>query len=411
MRIRLLMRIVSSGLAVLALSGASVIIEGGSGASSSAEANTFHTLVWQPSGQPMQFPDTTLGTYSTNIGGPFILSNWGPTSDTINLTTGLSLSGPGADDYVIAPGGCGHFGGSTFVLVSGQSCALDISFSPGALGDRSATLAIQGSADTSPAVVTLKGMGAIGYYQVDAHGKVAHTGDAGYFGDAGSLNLHKPIVAITPTGDNGGYWLAASDGGIFNYGDAKFYGSTGAINLNKPIVGMAVTPDAGGYWLVASDGGIFAYGDAQFYGSTGNIHLNQPVVGLAATPDGRGYWFVASDGGVFAYGDAKFYGSTGNIHLNQPIVAMAAMPTGGGYWFSAADGGLFNYGDAPFLGSGVGTGLGTVVDMASDGGPTLQAILDIPAVLRAHASGIESAERYIPQVASVLSRQFVRNIG
>jgi hypothetical protein len=87
---------------------------------------------------------------------------------------------------------------------------------------------------------------------------------------------------------------------------------------------------------------------------------------MAPTPDGGGYWLVASDGGIFTYGDAQFYGSTGAIHLAQPIVAMAAMPTGGGYWFSAADGGLFNYGDAPFDGSGVGTGLGQVVDMASD---------------------------------------------
>ena len=96
-----------------------------------------------------------------------------------------------------------------------------------------------------------------------------------------------------------------------------------------------------------------------------------PIVGMAPTPDGQGYWLVASDGGIFSYGDAQFYGSTGAIRLNQPIVAMAAMPTGNGYWFSAADGGLFAFGEAPFQGSGVGAGLGQVVDMASDGGPTV----------------------------------------
>ena len=221
---------------------------------------------------------------------------------------------------------------------------------------------------------------------------------------------------MAATGDDGGYWLVASDGGVFPFGDAGFFGSAGGLRLNKPVVGMAATPDDGGYWMVATDGGIFSYGDAQFYGSTGSIQLNQPIVGMAATPDGGGYWLVASDGGIFAYGDAQFYGSTGqhppeqadrghgprpptaagtgwsrptgassptatrsstarpgSIHLAQPIVGMAAMPDGGGYWFTAADGGLFNYGTAPFYGSAAGTGIGTVVGMATDGAPTLQA--------------------------------------
>jgi hypothetical protein len=101
---------------------------------------------------------------------------------------------------------------------------------------------------------------------------------------------------------------------------------------------------------------------------------------MAATPDGRGYWLAASDGGIFSYGDAGFHGSAGNIKLNQPIVAMAAMPDGGGYWFTAIDGGLFNYGSAPFYGSAAGLGLGPVVDMATNGGPTVEAANDLPAL-------------------------------
>jgi hypothetical protein len=42
---------------------------------------------------------------------------------------------------------------------------------------------------------------------------------------------------------------------------------------------------------------------------------------------------------------------------------------------------------APFLGSGVGRGLGRVVDMASDGGPTLQALAGLPAIRRGHLAG------------------------
>ncbi len=388
----------------------------------------------------LSFGDTTLGTST----GPdtFSLQNDASSTDTVDLLTNdLSFSGPGANDYVVTPSSdCSGNGVSTIVLAAGAACTVEVYFYPGALGDRSATMTIRGSVGTGWSG-NLSGTGTIGYYQVDSKGNVAYTGDAGYYGDAGSLHLNKPIVGMAATGDDGGYWLVASDGGIFTYGDANFYGSTGAIHLNKPIVGMAGTLDAGGYWLVAtdggifsygdapfygstgsihlnkpivgmaptpdgrgywlvaSDGGIFSYGDAQFYGSTGSIHLNKPIVGMAPTPDGKGYWLVASDGGIFSYGDAPFYGSTGSIHLNQPIVSMAAMPDGRGYWFSAADGGLFNYGNAPFLGSGVGIGLGTVVDMASDGGPTLQALAEIPAIRQAHVSGVSPVARHVPHFA------------
>jgi len=389
----------------------------------------------------LTFGSTTLGTVSAP--DTFTLTNGGATTDTIDLQTDdLTFTGPAADDYAALPGSnCPGNGTSTIVLGASASCLVDVYFAPGARGQRNATMEIHGSADTSSGSVSisLEGTGSIGYYQVDDQGNVAVGGDAGYYGGLGGQTLNQPIVAITPTGDDGGYWLVAADGGVFTfgdalfygsagnlvlnqpivgmartsdaagywlvaadggvftYGDAQFYGSTGNLVLNQPIVGMAPTPDGGGYWLVAADGGVFTYGDAQFYGSTGNLVLNQPIVGMAPTPDGGGYWLVASDGGIFAYGDAQFYGSTGNLVLNQPIVGMAAMPTGNGYWLSAADGGLFNYGDAPFFGSAVGAGLGQVVGMASDGGPTLQAQFDVPALRRAHLEEIESARPAVPR--------------
>jgi hypothetical protein len=393
----------------------------------------------------INFGGATLGTFA----GPdtFDLESApGLASNTVNLSTGVTITGPGANDYSVTPTpGCAGDGVNTIVfpgydsnspLPSTATCAMQVFFLPGTLGARSATITIQGSIGSSVSI-NLSGSGGVGYYQVDWSGNVNPSGDANYFGDAGGAPLNKPIVGMAATGDDGGYWLVASDGGIFNYRDANFYGSTGGIRLNQPIVGMAATPDAGGYWLVATDGGIFSYGDAQFYGSTGSIHLNKPIVGMSPTPDGngywlvasdggifsygdaqfygstgsiilnkpivgmspspdgRGYWLVASDGGIFSYGDAPFYGSTGSIHLAQPIVAMAAMPDGSGYWFSAADGGLFNYGDAPFYGSSVGTGLGTVVDMVTDGSPTFQASAGIPAIREAHIAG-DPAARHVP---------------
>ena len=272
----------------------------------------------------LTFDQATLGTYV----GPMdvTLTNNSNSNDQV---TGYEVSGD--DDFAFdnSQDLCAQ------LLAPGASCLLEFDFLPGALGVRTEAVTVLDTAD-SGLTINMSGIGTIGYYQVTAQGAVGYAGDAAFFGDLSSTPLNKPIIAIAPTGDDGGYWLVASDGGIFSFGDAQFYGSTGALHLNKPIVGMAATPDGDGYWLVASDGGIFSFGDAQFYGSTGALALNEPIVG------------------------------------------MASMPDGGGYWFSAADGGLFNFGTAPFYGSGTSSGIGQVVGMATDGDPTAQAQSDQP---------------------------------
>jgi hypothetical protein len=364
----------------------------------------------------LAFLPTTVGDISETQTVTF--TNTGSASDTVN---GIDIGGQAPDDFIEpTQDNC------TTVAVGG-TCQVQIAFVPGAIGERDATISpSDGSA--SPPTVTLSGVGTEGYYETTATGAVFSHGDANNLGDTAGTHLTKPIVATATTGDDGGYWLAASDGGIFTFGDAGFFGSTGAIHLNKPIVGMAATIDDAGYWLVASDGGIFTFGDADFFGSTGSMHLNQPIVGMApteddggywlvaadggiftfgdaaffgstgaihlnkpivgmaATPDGQGYWLVASDGGIFSFGDAAFFGSTGGIHLNKPIVGMAATPDGQGYWLMASDGGVFTFGDAPFDGSSAGSSASSFVSIATDAPPTLQAILDAPAVRQLHAA-------------------------
>jgi hypothetical protein len=407
---------------VVALSG-SLVGLAAVGAPASAGAAASHTIS-EPSN--VDFGNVTLGDLAIKS---FPVTNTGSTLVTI---AGDSITGDAYDFFAFPDLACPFLDQSTLVmtLATGQSCNIDYFFNPGAIGARSASLTFVDQNGVPVAVpLSLTCTGTIGYYQVSSTGKVAHFGDAAFFGDTSQVPLNHPIVGMAQTGDNGGYWLAASDGGIFNYGDAPFLGSAGAIRLNKPvvgmtstgdgqgywlvatdggifsygdatflgstgnltlnkpIVGMAATNDGSGYWLVASDGGIFAYGDAQFFGSTGNMHLNQPIVGMAPTPDNGGYWLVAADGGVFAYGDAQFFGSTGNIHLAKPITGMAAMPDGHGYWFTANDGGLFNYGNAPFHGAAFSQGIGDVVGMASDGAVTAQAAFDTPALRHASAKG------------------------
>jgi hypothetical protein len=406
-----------------------------------AAAVVSHYL-YVPQNTPSGFGEATLGTYV----GPstFSLTNESTGSTTIDLTTGFTLSGPGANDYVAQPEASCLVSGNILTLAAlgapGNSCAIDMYFFPGAIGDRNATLTITDTSNESTNVA-LTGQGGIGYYQVDEFGDVAKYGDAAWYGDTGNDNLNSPIVGMATTGDDGGYWLAAADGGIFSFGpSAGFFGSAGGIHLNKPIVGMAATSDAGGYWMVATDGGIFSYGDAQFYGSTGgmtlnkpivgmavdpatggywlvaadggifaynapfygstgSLHLNKPIVGMVAAPKGNGYWLVASDGGIFAYGPgASFYGSAGSLPLIQPITSMAAVPDGSGYWFSAADGGLFSY-SAPFYGSGTDDpNLDVVVDMATDGSAPLQTLSNSPAI-RSHVAETVPAALHVPRYA------------
>jgi hypothetical protein len=361
--------------------------------------------------------DSTLGDYV----GPQVveLDNVGTTEDHV---TNITFSGTGADDYGVDEN-CGN-------VAPGGQCPLEVAFSPGALGSRPATMTVDDESFNS-ITVSLTGTGSTGYYEFGSLGEVAAFGDAGYYGNLGSITLNKPIVGMSPTGNDGGYWLVASDGGIFSFGDARFHGSTGAIVLNQPIVGMATTPDGAGYWLVAADGGIFAFGDARFFGSVPGVlqpgqvldkpivgmaattdgkgywlvasdggifafgdarfHgsvpgvlqpgqvLDKPIVGMAATPDGQGYWMVASDGGIFAFGDARFHGSTGGQNLPAPIVGMSPMADGNGYWLAGSDGSVYNFGDAPNYGSVAGQGVTDAIGIATDSPPTVQAINDEPA--------------------------------
>ena len=400
-----------AALAALALSAVALVAVGP--AATGAFAQSAITLGPNPtlSASPgsVNFGNMTLGDFSDPVTVTF--KNTSPVTDTI---TRFVLGGIDPDDFTYDGTSCGQ-------LITQASCTVDVSFLPGALGPRQATLTPVDSSTTPPSV-TLSGTGTEGYLETTARGVVHTFGDAQSFGDTSGIALKSPIVTMETTGDNGGYWLVASDGGIFafgdatffgsaggirlnkpvvgmaetadeegywevasdggifSYGDAPFYGSTGGITLNKPVVGMAATLDGGGYWLVASDGGIFAFGDAPFYGSTGAIALNKPIVGMAVTPDGGGYWLVASDGGIFAFGDAAFYGSTGSLALSQPIVGMTPTPDGEGYWLVAADGGIFNFGDAPFYGSSQNGSTDRTVAMAESGYFTFQAASDQPAL-------------------------------
>lgn len=258
-----------------------------------------------------------------------------------------------------------------------------------------------------------------GYWLVGSDGGIFTFGSAQFFGSTGSLNLQRPVVGMTPTGNRGGYWLVASDGGIFSFGNAGYFGSIPGLaiapagtsgtakRLNAPIVGMVPSSDDGGYFMVASDGGVFAFGDAKFEGScpgiggcsglavavvpdasgsgywlvtaTGHVYTfgdasyygapgpqSSPVTSAVRTADGKGYWILFANGTVDAYGDATNFGApVGQTGGSNPASAIFATSDGGGYWVSSASGAVYNYGDAPSYGSMAGKQLNGAIVAAT----------------------------------------------
>jgi hypothetical protein len=252
---------------------------------------------------------------------------------------------------------------------------------------------------------------------VGADGGIFTFGSAVFHGSTGSLKLQRPVVGITPTGNDEGYWLAATDGGVFAFGNAGFAGSIPGLglhpagsglahSLNAPIVGMVPSTDGDGYFMVSSDGGVFAFGDARFEGScpgiggcagsavavmpdaggngywvvtaTGHVYAFGdapyygapgpefvPVVSASRTPDGRGYWILYSNGVVVPYGDAVGHGGpSAYTGPGDPATTVFASDNDG-YWVATANGGVFTYGDAPFDGSMTGTALNAPIIAAS----------------------------------------------
>ena len=194
--------------AALGLLAATTALGTSASAASNPSALTAH---FGASNNGINFGSVTLGDYVTadsEAAGVGLLNN----EMTPDSVTSIDITGPDSDDFVAQSTGC------TNVAPNGN-CSVDVIFSPGALGTRTATMTIT-SENGSPVVIPLTGEGTTGYYQVTAQGRVANFGDAALFGDASGNHLTHPIVSIAPTGDNGGYWLAASDGGVFTFGDA-----------------------------------------------------------------------------------------------------------------------------------------------------------------------------------------------
>lgn len=151
-------RVAAVGLAGSLITALSVVALGaglGAGASTPAPRNTI------PPVPGMNFGNVTLGASAgpgnTGLMNGFYIST-GQTT-TIDLSTDVIQSGPGAGDYTLVPTtGCVGAGTGIITLPGGALCLMQVYFTPGGLGNRSATMTIHES-DGGYEIVNLNGVG------------------------------------------------------------------------------------------------------------------------------------------------------------------------------------------------------------------------------------------------------------
>ncbi len=115
----------------------------------------------------LDFGPLTLGSYEVMT---FTVTNTSASPDTISEITGDM--GPDPYDFYPSPEtSCGANANGGFMLQPGASCAVDVYFTPGALGDRSTVLDIIDDVSSAEPSVDVSGVGTIGYYQVDSPGQ------------------------------------------------------------------------------------------------------------------------------------------------------------------------------------------------------------------------------------------------
>jgi len=102
-----------------------------------------------PSPSPLALPGALVKATSK---GTLTITNNGNGSN-LNVTEPLKISGPDAGDFKETDD-CG-----TPVKPGGGTCTVTVSFTPSAIGNRTATLTITDNATNSPQIVTLSGVG------------------------------------------------------------------------------------------------------------------------------------------------------------------------------------------------------------------------------------------------------------
>ena len=98
--------------------------------------------------------DLQFGNQSVNVAtSPQTVTLQNTGTATLNLTGAMTIAGTNPGDFSVASDTCGS------TLAPGVTCTLSITFTPGATGTRSASIAVPSNAGTSPQSILLGGVG------------------------------------------------------------------------------------------------------------------------------------------------------------------------------------------------------------------------------------------------------------
>src|SRR6202030_2471968 len=107
---------------------------------------------------PVAFGNQTLGT--TSAAQTITVTNSGNLASTLAAGTPVTITGANSGDFAIVGGTTTCVAG--FVLTAnGGSCVINVTFTPGAAGARTATVSVADDAPASPQQTTLTGTGVL----------------------------------------------------------------------------------------------------------------------------------------------------------------------------------------------------------------------------------------------------------
>jgi len=149
----------------------------------------------------ISFGNNRTGTPSA--GQQVTIAN-GTFGDANLAISAITLSGADAGQFSISPGSCGSL---TPVLAAGASCSVNITFTPGSDGSKSATLQITSNSPVSPTSVSLSGTG----ISVSSTIATPYTnGTSVSLNGTASCSAGDTLARVEVSADGGATWQVAS---------------------------------------------------------------------------------------------------------------------------------------------------------------------------------------------------------
>ena len=182
--------------------------------------------VMVPSPANLNFGSITVGGTATSQ--IVTVTNTDSDSVTLSSSNSVTVSGGNAADFSMTGGTCAN----NLVLNQGQSCTVSVSFTPSAVGTRTANLVIASSATNSPTSVPMSGTGIVTVSVTATDSAAAETGP-----DPGTFTIVRTGATTSPLTVN--FTLGGS---ATNGTDYTTVGGSAVIGAGSATTTVTITP-------------------------------------------------------------------------------------------------------------------------------------------------------------------------